>query len=95
MTTLDNRPSTALLVIDVQNGVVGEAHDRDRGVTNVSTLVAKARAAGVGVVWVAHHSDEMPRDSEGWRYMADRGGDSANHKNHVHITVFAAGFDPR
>jgi hypothetical protein len=27
--------------------------------------------------------------------MADRGGDSANHKNHVHITVFAEGFDPR
>ena len=39
MTTLDNRPNTALLVIDVQNGVVGEAHDRDRVVTNMATLV--------------------------------------------------------
>lgn len=28
------------------------------------------------------------RASEGWRLMADRGGDSANHKNHVHITVY-------
>ena len=70
MTTLDNRPNTALLVIDVQNGVVGEAHDRDRVVANVATLVDKARADGVDVVWVAHHSDEMPRDSEGWQYVA-------------------------
>ena len=27
MTTLENRPNTALLVIDVQNGVMGEAYD--------------------------------------------------------------------
>ena len=32
----------------------------------------------------------IQRDAEGWRYMADRGGDSANHKNHVHITVYWA-----
>ena len=29
MTTLENRPNTALLVIDVQNGVVERAHQRD------------------------------------------------------------------
>ena len=28
MTTLENRPNTALLVIDVQNGVMAEAFDR-------------------------------------------------------------------
>ncbi|SDD62975.1 SH3 domain-containing protein [Auraticoccus monumenti] len=27
------------------------------------------------------------RAGEGWRYMADRGSDNANHKNHVHITT--------
>ena len=86
MTTLANRPSTALLVIDVQNGVVGEAHDRDRVVSNVATLVDKARAAGVGVVWVAHHSDEMPRDSEGWQYVAPltrRDGEPLVHKQYA------------
>ena len=30
----------------------------------------------------------IERDREGWRYMANRGGDSANHKDHVHVTVF-------
>ena len=34
------------------------------------------------------------RDSAGWRTMATRGGDSADHKNHVHVTVFAAGLPP-
>jgi nicotinamidase-related amidase len=37
MTTLKNRPKTALLVVDVQNGVVGGAHERDAVVANVQT----------------------------------------------------------
>ena len=58
---------------------------------------AKANARDLGINYVIwnQHIWNITRDSEGWRYMADRGGDSANHKNHVHITVFAAGFDPR
>ena len=52
MTTLENRPNTALLVIDVQNGVVGGAYERDTVVANVGTVVEKARAAEVPVVWV-------------------------------------------
>ena len=39
MTTLENRPNTALLVIDVQNGVVAGAHERDSVVANVASLV--------------------------------------------------------
>jgi len=43
MTTLENRPNTAFLVVDVQNGVVEGAHERDTVVANVGTLVEKAR----------------------------------------------------
>ena len=71
MSTLDDRPRTALLVIDVQNSVVGEAHDRDRVVANVATLVDKARTAGVDVVWVAHSSPHMEVDTEGWHYVPE------------------------
>jgi nicotinamidase-related amidase len=71
MTTLDNRPATAMLVIDVQNGIVGHAHARDAVVANVVTLVDKARAAGVDVVWVQHTNDELPRDSEGWQLVPE------------------------
>ena len=44
MTTLQNRPNTALLVIDVQNGVVAGNHERDSVVSNVATLVAACEA---------------------------------------------------
>ncbi len=71
MTTLANRPNTALLVIDVQHGVVGQAHDRDAVVANIGQLVDKARAAAVDVVWVAHHSDELIRDSDDWQYVPE------------------------
>jgi nicotinamidase-related amidase len=46
MTTLENRPNTALLVVDVQNGVVAGAHERDAVVPNVGRLVEKARGNG-------------------------------------------------
>ena len=66
MTTLENRPKTALLVVDVQNGVVGGAHERDAVVANVGTLVAKARREDVPVVWVQHNDDGLERGSEAW-----------------------------
>ena len=70
MTTLANRPNSALLVVDMQNGVVGEAHDRDSIVANIKTLLDKARAADVDVVWVQHNSEELPHGSESWQLCA-------------------------
>ncbi len=70
MTTLSNRPNTALLVIDVQKGVVAGATQRDTVIDNISTLVAKARDAAVPVIWVQHSSDdELPQGSEQWQYV--------------------------
>lgn len=66
MTTLKNRPKTALLVVDVQNGVVGGAHERDAVVANVGSLVEKARREKVPVVWVQHSDDELQKGSEDW-----------------------------
>ena len=71
MTSLENRPQAALVVIDVQNGVVGDAFERDRVIANISTLVAKARSEGVPVVWVQHSDEQMPIGSEGWQYVAE------------------------
>ena len=76
MTTLENRPNTALLVIDVQNGVVGEAHDRDAVVANVGTVVDKARAAEVPVVWVQHYSDNLAQGSEQWEIVPELSPDA-------------------
>jgi nicotinamidase-related amidase len=77
MTTLANRPNAALLVIDVQNGVVGEAHDRDGVVANIGTLVERARAADVDVVWVQHNSDDLERDSESWQIVPELAPDES------------------
>jgi nicotinamidase-related amidase len=71
MSSLPDRPRTALLVIDVQNGVVAGAHQRDEVVANIATLVDRARAEGVPVVWVQHTSDELPTDSEQWQYVPE------------------------
>lgn len=73
MSTLVDRPHTALLVIDVQNGVVAHAYDRDRIVANIATLVDRARAAGVEVVWVQHNSEELRTGSEAWQYVPELG----------------------
>jgi nicotinamidase-related amidase len=71
MTTLDDRPNTALLVIDVQNGVMTHAHERDAVVGAISGLVDRARDADVPVVWVQHRSEELAPDSEAWQYVPE------------------------
>jgi nicotinamidase-related amidase len=71
MTTLENRPNTALLVIDVQNGVLGEAYDRDNVIANIATLIDKARAGGVDIVWIQHNSDELPTGSDSWQFVPE------------------------
>jgi nicotinamidase-related amidase len=71
MTTLKNRPNTALLVIDVQNGVVGGAHQRDAVVANVGSLVQKARQQRIPVIWVQHSDEGLPRGSDDWRIVPE------------------------
>lgn len=71
MTTLPDRPNTALLVIDVQNGVVANAHDRAGVIANINSLVGKARAESVPVVWVQHSGEGLPEGSDEWRYVAE------------------------
>ncbi|MET8537108.1 isochorismatase family protein [Streptomyces sp. NPDC005065] len=71
MTTLENRPHTALLVVDVQNGVVEGAHERDAVVANVGHLIEKARRKGTPVVWVQHSDEQLVRGSDDWRIVPE------------------------
>jgi nicotinamidase-related amidase len=71
MSTLENRPNTALLVVDVQTGVVEGAHERDAVVANVGSLVEKARRERVPVVWVQHSDEQLERGSDDWRIVAE------------------------
>ena len=71
MCILENRPNTALVVIDVQNGVVMGAYERDGVVTNVGSLVVKARRERVPVVWVQHSDEQLARGSDEWRIVSE------------------------
>lgn len=71
MTTLANRPNTALVVIDLQNGVVANAYRRDEVLGAVKMLVERARAASVPVVWVRHTDEELTANSEAWRIVSE------------------------
>jgi nicotinamidase-related amidase len=85
MSTLENRPNSALLVIDVQNGVVEGTHERDAVVANIGSLVEKARRAQVPVVWVQHVDDRLTKGSDGWRIVPELSPDDAEpliHKNY-------------
>jgi nicotinamidase-related amidase len=77
MTTLENRPNTALLVVDVQNGVVAGTPRRDDVVANVGNLVEKARQERVPVVWVQHSDDGLERGSDAWRIVPELTPDDA------------------
>ena len=71
MTTLANRPNTALLVVDVQNGVVAGNYQRDEVVTNIASLVDKARREEVPVVWVQHDDQQLVHGSENWQLVPE------------------------
>ncbi len=71
MTTLSERPNTALLIVDVQNKVMDGAHNRDDVISNIAALVDKARKQNVPVVWVQHNSEELPTGSEAWAYVPE------------------------
>ena len=71
MTTLAGRPGTALMVIDVQEGVVAQAYQRDAVVANIGKLVDKAREEGVLIVWVQHSDEQLEKGSGPWEYVPE------------------------
>jgi nicotinamidase-related amidase len=71
MTTLANRPNTALVVIDLQNGVVANAWRRNEVLATVTMLIDRARVANVPVIWVQHADEDLKPGSDAWRIVAE------------------------
>lgn len=84
MTTLSDRPHTALVVIDVQKGVVADAHERDAVIANIGTLVDRARSEGVAVVWVQHSDAHLLQGSEPWEYVPELAREESEPLVHKH-----------
>jgi nicotinamidase-related amidase len=71
MTILRDRMHKALVVIDVQVGVVAGAPRRDEVVASIAQLVDRARRTAVPVIWVQHSSDELQPGSDAWGYVPE------------------------
>lgn len=71
MSSIDGRSATALLVIDVQVGVVAGAWHRDEVVANIGKLVTDARAHHVPVIWVQHSDAGLALNSPDWQIVPE------------------------
>ncbi len=71
MTTLSDRPNTALIVVDMQNGVVAEAYERNAILDNIHAVVSQAREAEIPVVWVQHSDDGLVYGSDEWKIVPE------------------------
>ena len=71
MAIFENRGKSALLVIDVQNGVVDNAYERESVIANINEVIAKARAKSVPVIWVQHSDEDLEIDSERWKIVPE------------------------
>ena len=50
----------------------------------------RANYSALGIEYLIHARNiwSVERSGEGWRGMADRGSITANHLDHVHVTVY-------
>lgn len=85
----NSSPSTALLVIDVQQGLFTKStpiYKAEALLQNINTLVERAHTAGVPVIYVQHESDKvLPVGSEGWQLhpsLHPRENELIVHKQH-------------
>ncbi|MFN8546652.1 MAG: cysteine hydrolase family protein [Candidatus Eisenbacteria bacterium] len=60
---------TALLVVDVQVGVMANAWEAPRVEANIVSLVQHARDAGAPVVWVQHSDADLKQGSDEWKLI--------------------------
>jgi nicotinamidase-related amidase len=92
--TMDKAGTTALLVIDVQAGLVqpavGEAlHDSQGLLARIGGLIAAARDAGLPVIFVRHDGgagDELQAGTPGWQLhpaLGARPGEPVVEKQHA------------
>ena len=76
---------TALMVIDVQRDVVANALETNRVVENINSLITKARAHSIPVIWVQHSDDYLVKGSAAWEIVDDlvpQEGDVHIYKTH-------------
>lgn len=69
MATIANRPNTALLVIDMQNGVVQNVIARNAVISNINFVVGQARLERVPVIWIQDFDEQRQKGSHDWQIV--------------------------
>ena len=62
---------SALLVIDMQEGVVAQAWKRNEVIGRINELIGRARREAMTVVWIQHQSEELPAGTPAWRIVTE------------------------
>lgn len=78
--SLPEHPSGRALDVMISNNALGWEVAR--------YLRANAGRLGISQVIFDQRIWTVQRSGEGWRWMDDRGGATANHQDHVHVTVY-------
>jgi nicotinamidase-related amidase len=81
MASIRSGNQSALVVVDVQVGVMEKAWDAPRVVAQVARAVQRARASGTPVVWVQHHDTQLVKGSPAWQWVPEL----APHEGEVHV----------
>ena len=63
--------SSALMIIDVQRDVVPRALNVEQVVSNINSLIGKARESGTPVIWVQHSDDYLIKNTDGWEFVPE------------------------
>lgn len=71
MTTFSDRPNSALLVIDLQNGVIASAYQREAVLGAVNALIDNARRSRIPVVWIRHEDSDLVPGTAPWQFVSE------------------------
>lgn len=71
MATVGEGNKTALVIIDVQVGVMEYKWEAARIISNIALLVERARTEHILVIWVQHSDDELLQGSPQWKWVPE------------------------
>lgn len=63
--------NSALIIIDMQNGVVGRAYHREEIVKNILRLIESARMKSIKIIWVQHEDEQLIKNSDDWKIIKE------------------------
>jgi len=68
---MNNKTKQALLIVDVQRGVMERTINNDTVLKNINLLIGKARGSSQPVIWVQHASENLVRGSARWEIVGE------------------------